>query len=281
MDEKEIERYIITNKTVSIPEIQKEFDLGYKEVHLFISKLLEEEKISLMDELHYQYCKKTEDIPPLYLKILWECIELDEVDTSYLQRKYDLSTPTIKTILKWMTNNEFISNSPFPNVQITEQGFIERFGPIERHLDEDDDLEDKEEDPFKRDAQIHLEGLREALGLKREELKKRISQFDAEVDELEESKEDFWERFFATKKTDNSVVNATALHEKVLKENMREVMELMPNMTHAEYVELINFRFADAKTHNAELANIYEEILNLTRGLSEENFQNLRKKVLE
>ena len=215
------------------------------------------------------------------MKILWECIELDEVDTSYLQRKYDLSTPTIKTILKWMTNNEFISNSPFPNVQLTKKGFIERFGPIESHLEEDDDLEDKEEDPFKRDAQINLEGLRETLGLKREELRKRLSKFDVEVDEPEEPKETFWERFFATKRTDTTEVGATALHEKVLKENMREVMELMPNMTHAAYVELINFRFADAKTHNVELANIYEEILNLTRGLSEENFQDLKKRILE
>lgn len=107
-----------------------------------------------------------------------------------------------------------------------------------------------------------------------------------EIDEdllynAEEEKETFWEKFFATRKTDKTGTGITAIHEKILKERMREVMELMPNMTHEEYVKLINFRYSLAKANKTDLVNVYEEILDLTRWISEADFQELRKKVLE
>ena len=141
----------------------------------------------------------------------------------------------------------------------------------------------KENELFSPQTNPSWEVLRKSLNSNKEELRRRIDELkkkEESISEDSEEEESFWEKFFATKNMDVIKEGLVEAHQKTIKETMRSVIKLAPAITHDEYVKQMNIRFKDAQKNNSKMADIYEEILNLTRWISEEDFQVLRKKVL-
>ncbi|MDE6408099.1 MAG: hypothetical protein K2K50_05790, partial [Anaeroplasmataceae bacterium] len=206
MNKMEVEKYIIKNKVVSIPEIQKEFHLSYKEVHSIILKFLEEEKIFLKDDLNYAYIEKTIEIPPVYKQVLWDCIQNDSVSLTHIQSEFSLSIPTAKSIINWMTENDFIGPLPFQEVQMTKAQFIERFGQMEENNLEADEEEDI--DSFFKTKPKESKSIREILEFQRENLKKRMQECENKLNQkpLDKVKEEEENNFDITKYCDISEI---------------------------------------------------------------------------
>ena len=278
MNEKEIERYMIASKIVSIPEVQKRFGLGYKEAHSYFTKLIKKEKLSLKDDLHYEYNGRVEKIPPVYLKALWDCVEHHEVDSDYIKKKYNLSTPTVNIMLEWMKDNEFIEDSPFPDVLLTKQEFIERFGTIEEEQEEDN-----KEIPMTNN--LELKDLRKSLDLRRNELIRKICSLDSEKKEEAEDKEDETDDTSLFLEELDIQPNITSLGLELLddeevKEKMRAIVMLNPKITLKEFISQVRRKHFNAVCRELSEREVYEKILDIIIKFDEEDFLDLKEVLL-
>ncbi|MDE7213118.1 MAG: hypothetical protein K2N42_00895 [Anaeroplasmataceae bacterium] len=271
MNEKEIVRYIIASKTVSIPEVQKRFGLGYKEAHSYFTKLIKEEKLSLKDDLHFEYNGRVEKIPPVYLKALWDCIEHHDVDSNYIKAKYNLSTPTVNIMLEWMKDNEFIEDSPFPDILLTKQEFIERFGIIEEEQEEDN----KE---IPKTNNLDLRDLRKSLEQRRRELLKRLDALPTEKKEESEEETDISDDIDI--KPDIFSMGLDLLKDKAIREKMKAIITINSKITLEEFLNYVEKKHIDAIIGELKEREDYQKILNVISQFEEEDFLDLKEVLL-
>lgn len=134
MNEKSVKKYFKEHKVASIPEIQNKLDLGYKETHEIFLNLLEDKVIVLKDDLHYEYIKNAEameDVPNIYKKVLWNCIQTNDASSRRIRRDFSLSSSLTNQIFGWMIENDYISDPLIGEILITKEEFIETFGEME------------------------------------------------------------------------------------------------------------------------------------------------------
>ena len=256
MNEMQIEQFIIENELVSIPELQKKFGLSYKEAYTFISRLLDQHKIALVDELHYTYSKEKEEIPPLYLKILWDCIKKDEVHLTSIITKYKISFTEAKKILKWMLNNKFINDPSTRKLLITQNDFIERYGVIEKNTS---NLLDEEKQVIFRD---YLRKLDEEQSIE-----------DEEKTEASDSLED-------KEPSDVFQLGLDLIRYETTRRKMKVIVMENPDITYKEFMCQIHRKHLNAVCNKSSEIEAYEKILNTLMQFEEEDFQDLKKILL-
>ncbi len=262
----EVERYIITKKIVSIPEVQKSLNLGYREVRAIFSKLVEQNKLTLVDDLYYTYEEKTEEIPQIYKEVLWDCIKRGDVSTVYLQSRFALSMATVRKIVDWMTEEEFIGEPPFQEIYLTKNDFIERFGAME-----DDSLDTKEMDAFP-----FWPSQRADFKKKLEEQKKSIRQRILDL-ETKKEEEEFKEDELIIEEYDE----AKDSFDKAYYEALEKIIKANPEASKQEFIRLVNRILQRLEDLKSSLVAIYLKMLDSISDLSEDEFQNIKDIILE
>lgn len=273
-----VESYLIKNKIATIPEIQKKFDLDYKEVRNFFSALVKRGKLVLMDELHFEYINQPNKIPEIYKKVLWECIQKEKVSFIDIQKKYELSPPAVKTIVKWMEDNGFVSSPPFNILLMTKEEFIERFGQIEEEIKE----------PDIQNSAPNSEALKKFLNAQREDLRKRIKKCEDEmaatsIDDLnimydninnviifDDSKDEF----------ENLSSKINLYIDKLDEDEIRPILNNTPNLKKDEFIRIIEDKLTLEKDLKTNKVGVYKRILERLKNMNEEDFQYLKNQLL-
>ena len=283
MNEMELEKYFIENKLVSIPEIQKEFHLGYKEVHNIILKFLEEEKIFLKDDLNYAYIGKTEEIPLVYKQVLWDCIQNDYVSLTHIQSEFSLSIPTAKSIINWMSENDYIGPLPCQEVQMTKTQFIELFGIMEE--DSEETAEEEDIDSLFKTKPKETKSIREILNSERENLKKRMQECENKLNQkpIDEVKKEEEDDFDITKYCDISEIlnEPEESFDKRYYDAIEKIILVDKEITQQEFLSIVKRILEFPFVPNTMIEPLYEKVYQNISTLTEKQFQDIKDVILD
>ncbi len=180
MDKTELEQYIKEKGKVTIPDVQTEFSLGYKEARELFAALEKMSVIRLENDLNFVYCEtvapfskgekmsfadyvasmhaefnsyelqmlKTiiESMHPIYKSVVKFCAERQTVSVSLLQKRYHMGYTRATQMIAWLVERQVITKDGFQyKVRITEDNYCEMFGDDEDE-DEDEILYDEDDD---------------------------------------------------------------------------------------------------------------------------------------
>ena len=211
MNKNDLEKYVKRKEKITIPEVQSEFSLNYKEAKDLFSELESDGIIRLNDDLYYHYCAKLhsaksndlssgsrsirelsdklkhlketiDSMPSLYKNIVEFCVENRTVTISLLQRRFQIGYNKSAQIMDWLTEKHIVSSerTRFRQVLLDHEDYFAMYGEEE----EEDDEEDEEREYDERRAYLEE---------RRKELLRRMQ---AEMEEGDEDEEEFYDDDF-------------------------------------------------------------------------------------
>lgn len=193
MDKIELERYIKEKGKVTIPDVQTEFSLGYKEARELFAALEKMSVIRLENDLNFVHCKTVSPFPkgermsfadyvasmpekfnsyelqmlktlieskhPIYKSVVKFCAERPTVSVSLLQKRYHIGYALATQIMDWLAEKHVVIKDGLQyKVRINEDNYCEMFGDDDDedeflYNEDDDDEDDFEDDEIKSDLE--------------------------------------------------------------------------------------------------------------------------------
>ena len=156
-----IQDYIIKQIAVSVPQLQRQFNLNYADARDIISQLEKQGILTLREGITYEFVPRNDDAlqngsstdniqehgmpyaraelirmlnrngpdgtPLLYINILRYIIQQGKVDIKDIQRRFATSMVLSNNIVRWCEEKGYISPLPEHKVILTKEGFDARY----------------------------------------------------------------------------------------------------------------------------------------------------------
>lgn len=283
MNEIEVEEYIKKRRIVTIPEIQREFDLGYKETQSFITKLLWQEKIYLKDDLNYVYLDKERQIPLLYKQVLWNCIDKGRASFSYIQKRFSLSDAKTDMIIAWMEENHFIGPLPLQKILLSKSSFIDLFGNMETYAE----INEEEESTFTSRSSQEFNSFKDFLNVQKDDIEKRINEYEIKQGYIkskeakDEDNED--DDFDITKFCDISKIKDEPEENFMAScyDAIEKIIFADEDILQNDFLIIVDKILKSPSIANTNLELVYREVYRNVSYMTEEQFQHIKSVILE
>lgn len=128
--------YILSQQEINMANLQKQFELYYKEMKSLLDNLEKTGAIEYKSNLVFKIVNKSnsdfdsfnyKEDEKFYLDGLWECIKCENADNQFVRQRLNLDLKETQKLICWFIDNDFYDFST-KKISITEVDYFKKYG---------------------------------------------------------------------------------------------------------------------------------------------------------
>lgn len=128
--------YILSQQEINMANLQKQFELNYKEMKSLLDNLEKTGAIEYKSNLVFKIVNKSnsdfdsfnyKEDEKFYLDGLWECIKCENADNQFVRQRLNLDLKETQKLICWFIDNDFYDFST-KKILITEVDYFKKYG---------------------------------------------------------------------------------------------------------------------------------------------------------